>query len=737
MPYLLSVDLGTTFTAAAVANGVRPTMVGLGNRALQVPSVLFLGEDGFLVGESAERRGAAEPDRVVREFKRRLGDQIPVLVHGAPYSAEALMARLLAWVVTRAGERMGEPPDGLVLTHPANWGGYKLDLLRQVVTLADVPPARWCPEPTAAAAQYATRARVAVGDRLAVYDLGGGTFDVCVLEQTATGFRVLGVPEGVEHLGGVDFDAALFAHVVRGLGTRMPALDPGDPAATTALNRLRRDCVEAKEALSSDVDTTVSINLPGLVTSVRVTRGELEGLIRPPLEETVLTMRRALRAAEVEPSQLAGIILVGGSSRIPLVGELLEAAFHVPTALDTHPKHDIALGAVQLAREAAPSSAPAVPALPPTPPGERGAPSTPPPSTPPTDPDPARARRRPRWLLPVVGTVLAAGALVGVLVWTDRPEDRPLAPPTLPALPQSAPLTGTELVVPMRVDGNWDLYLAETSQQSPVRRLTTDPALDVWPVLSPDRRSVVYVHRLSSAGQGEALRVMAADGSGDRELFPTPPECSGRLRAPAWDPADPSWLVLPCTDASGRSRLLRVRTDGTGLAAVPGPDVALVDDPTLSPDGSQVAYTAGAATGPEGGSLYVTRLSDGTVRRLTTPAGAADDGDPAWSPDGSTIAFRRRVPNGTADGNLDLWTMPADGSGPPTSIPGGSKAVEQDPSWAPSGEQLAYRSTASTSSYPGDRQLRVWVMDADGGNRHLLWTAKGAGEQTIPSWTRH
>ena len=73
----------------------------------------------------------------------------------------------------------------------------------------------------------------------------------------------------------------------------------------------------------------------------------------------------------------------------------------------------------------------------------------------------------------------------------------------------------------------------------------------------------------------------------------------------------------------------------------------------------------------------------------------------------------------------------------PTSLTAGSKAVEQDPSWAPSGRQLAYRSSASTPSYPGDRQLRVWLMDADGGNRHLLWTAKGAGEQTVPSWTRH
>ena len=311
--YLLGVDLGTTFTAAAVANGARPTMVGLGNRALQVPSVLFRTGEGFLVGESAERRGLTEPDRVVREFKRRLGDDVPVLVDGEPYAPEALMAGLLAWVLERTAERMGERPDGLVLTHPAGWQEHKLERLRRVVDSAGGPEARFCPEPTAAAAQYASRARLAPGDRLAVYDLGGGTFDVCVLEKTGTGFQVLGTPEGVERLGGVDFDALLLTHVLGLLGGRVPAPDPDDVAATNALHRLRRDCVDAKEALSSDVETTVPVALPGLVTSVRLTRAELESLLRPAVQQSVEAMARALRWAEVDPSELRAIILVGGA----------------------------------------------------------------------------------------------------------------------------------------------------------------------------------------------------------------------------------------------------------------------------------------------------------------------------------------------------------------------------------------------------------------------------------------
>ena len=111
MPYRLGVDLGTTFTAAAVADGsTEPTVIGLGNRALQIPSVLFLKPDGeFLVGEAAERRGLTEPDRLAREFKRRIGDHVPIMVAGSPFSPQALTSHLLRWVVAAATERMGEP----------------------------------------------------------------------------------------------------------------------------------------------------------------------------------------------------------------------------------------------------------------------------------------------------------------------------------------------------------------------------------------------------------------------------------------------------------------------------------------------------------------------------------------------------------------------------------------------------------------------------------------------------
>src|SRR3712207_3206736 len=116
-----------------------PSLVGLGDRALQIPSVLFLKPDGeFLAGEAAERRGLIDPDRLVGEFKRRIGVHVPSMVAGAPFSPQSLTAHLLSWVVAAVAERMGEPATEVILTHPANWGPFRLELLNQVAVMAGV-----------------------------------------------------------------------------------------------------------------------------------------------------------------------------------------------------------------------------------------------------------------------------------------------------------------------------------------------------------------------------------------------------------------------------------------------------------------------------------------------------------------------------------------------------------------------------------------------------------------------
>ena len=125
MSYELGVDLGTTYTAAAVHRAGEVRMVDLGTRSAPIPSVVFLAADEtILAGEAASRRGATDPGRVAREFKRRIGDPTPLLLGGSPYSAEALSARLLEWVIAQVTAAEGGPPASVAVTHPANWGPY-------------------------------------------------------------------------------------------------------------------------------------------------------------------------------------------------------------------------------------------------------------------------------------------------------------------------------------------------------------------------------------------------------------------------------------------------------------------------------------------------------------------------------------------------------------------------------------------------------------------------------------
>ena len=359
MPYHLGVDLGTTYTAAAVERDGRVQMVTLGNRTVSIPSVVFITADGtVLVGEAAERRGVAEPERLAREFKRRVGDPAPIIVGGTPWAAEALMGKVLAWVVQRVSELEGGPPSAIALTHPANWGAYKLDLLQQAARHADVQVARMLTEPEAAATAYATNERVPAGSIIAVYDLGGGTFDAAVLRKRDDGFDILGQPEGIERLGGVDVDQAVFAHVRSSLGGSLDSLDQADPAVVSAVSRLRRDCVDAKEALSADTDASIPVNLPGLSTEVRLTRTELEHMVRPALQESVVALQRALRSGGVAPEHVSAVLLVGGSSRIPMVSQLVGGELGRPIAVDANPKDSVALGAAVAAAQAVGAATP-------------------------------------------------------------------------------------------------------------------------------------------------------------------------------------------------------------------------------------------------------------------------------------------------------------------------------------------------------------------------------------------
>ncbi|MGH3915117.1 MAG: Hsp70 family protein [Pseudonocardiaceae bacterium] len=475
MSYALGVDVGTSYTAAAIwrldGNQQSTEVVPLGRRMSSVSSVLFLGADeSVVVGEAAERRSVTDPDRVVREFKRRIGDDTPLFVGGQPYAAHDLAATMVRWVVKQVIDREGAAPKQIAITHPAGWGPFKKELLRTALTTSGLDNLTFLAEPEAAAVSYAAQARVEVGTTIAVYDLGGGTFDAAVVRKTGAGsFTLLGSADGIEQLGGADFDEAVFTHVQASLGDQLDGLDVEDPNVLSGLARLRRECTEAKEALSSDTEVSISVLLPGVNAQVRLVRSEFEEMIRPALEDTVDSLSRAISSAGLTSADLGAVLLVGGSSRVPLVSQLVSARLGCPVVVDADPKTTIALGAaLSMAPQPEPATMTAI-AAPPQPvepevdlQSHRGHLPDQAPDRPPTLPTQRQADRdqefaarigplRNRLLAGVVFSVVAVGLIAGALLTsqtsaspTGALDDAPTTSAPIPADPDKVnPVAGS------------------------------------------------------------------------------------------------------------------------------------------------------------------------------------------------------------------------------------------------------------------------------------------------------
>lgn len=367
MPYVLGVDVGSSYTTAAFVRreDERPTVLPLDDHpdgtdqdadrqdplAGPVPSVLYVTDDDtVLVGQAALERAWAEPDRVARDFLARVGDDVPALVGQESFTAETLLAALVAWVVQRGVDIEGTDAERVVLAHPAGWGAYRRSLLDDALSRIGLTDVLLLPKPIAAAECYA--ATGGSGDALAVYDLGDSTLSCAVARRGPAAFDLLCQAETVEPVGGTHFDDVLAGHVLTELGQDPAGLDYVDPALWPAMDRLRLVCRTAKEALSTATDVTVPCALPGVRKAVPVTRDRFDALIRPAVDSTVDTLLRTGQASGVPAQRLGGVLLVGGSARVPLVAELVSAAAPCPVVLDPEPETAVARGAALAGRRA-------------------------------------------------------------------------------------------------------------------------------------------------------------------------------------------------------------------------------------------------------------------------------------------------------------------------------------------------------------------------------------------------
>ncbi|SMD23417.1 Hsp70 protein [Kibdelosporangium aridum] len=354
---VLSVDLGTSNTVAVLSAHGRPPRVVEVDGSATMPSAVFAGEDGNLVvGRDAERRARLDPSRFEPNPKRRVDEGTLLLGDTVVPVTDALAA-----VLSRVGEETtrqlgGAKPDEVRLTHPAQWGPTRRNVLMAAARLAGLGDNMvLVPEPVAAAAHFASfpGQSLTPGRALAVYDLGAGTFDIAVVGATQNGFTVL-AEDGLPDLGGLDVDQALLEHVGREVSHRDPArwqrlLRPETTADRRAQRSLREDVKAAKEALSRHPQTEVP--MPEPFDDVLVTRAELEALVRPNLLRSVELLAATIRSTGMTPDRLLGIYLVGGSSRMPLVATLIAEQLRVvPTSLD-QPETAVALGAHHVPRE--------------------------------------------------------------------------------------------------------------------------------------------------------------------------------------------------------------------------------------------------------------------------------------------------------------------------------------------------------------------------------------------------
>lgn len=349
--WTLAVDFGTSFTTAAVRVDGRVEMLEVEN-SRYLPSLVMVEEDGqIVVGRHAVNRAAMFPERVERTPKRALATGPAVRLGGRDVATVDLVAAVLGKVFEEAVRRYGRASlKQVVLTHPARWTGGALDLLGQAAAKAGMPEPAFVSEPVAAATYYAAHERVAVGKCVAVYDLGGGTFDTAVLRRTGDGFALAGPPGGNSRLGGEDLDAVLLELV----GDHASSLDAEaweklmfgeDRVQARGRMRLRSDVTEAKHALS---ERPAAFVLPdGFDNDVRVTRLEFEQRITDLLRQSVGELLATIARAGLDPSQLAAIHLTGGSSRIPKISDLLSETLGFLPVVEGDPKTVVVLGALR------------------------------------------------------------------------------------------------------------------------------------------------------------------------------------------------------------------------------------------------------------------------------------------------------------------------------------------------------------------------------------------------------
>ena len=342
---IVGIDLGTTNSEVAIVEEGRPRVLNVDGEPI-LPSVVGLGPDGkLLVGKPARNQLVAAPGRTVKSIKRKMGNDETVKLGDQEFTPQEISAVILRRLKEAAETELGRPVSKAVVTVPAYFNDSQRQATREAGKLAGLDVVRILNEPTAAALTYSPDP--SGSERFLVYDLGGGTFDVSVLQAESGVFEVLS-SHGDTHLGGDDFDDLLADELANEFEALFGVDLRADP---TTRARLDRAAEAAKRQLSDHPFTRIDEEFIAekdgvpLHLSTEIDRSRYEELILPLIERTLECVARSLDDAKLTAHGINRVVLVGGSTRTPLVGQLLEERLGQPAHREVHPDLCVALGA--------------------------------------------------------------------------------------------------------------------------------------------------------------------------------------------------------------------------------------------------------------------------------------------------------------------------------------------------------------------------------------------------------
>ena len=346
MSKIIGIDLGTTNSCVAVMEGGKPVVIANTEGARTTPSVVAFTKTGErLVGEPAKRQAVTNADKTIASIKRHMGSDYRVAIDDKKYSPQEISAMILQKLKADAESYLGEKVTEAVITVPAYFNDAQRQATKDAGKIAGLDVKRIINEPTAAALAYGLDNENE--QKIMVYDLGGGTFDVSVIEIGDGVIEVLAT-SGDNHLGGDDFDNKLTQYMIDEF-KRTEGVDlSGDKMA---MQRLKEAAEKAKKELSSAANT--NINLPFITATaegakhfeMNLTRAKFDELTADLVERTIIPVQNALRDAGITASELSKVLLVGGSTRVPAVQDKVKQLTGKEPSKNLNPDECVAIGA--------------------------------------------------------------------------------------------------------------------------------------------------------------------------------------------------------------------------------------------------------------------------------------------------------------------------------------------------------------------------------------------------------